>query len=306
MTKHLKQSNGRFVGNILIGLAALIVLLVLALKFMVTTSYPVKESARTTDTTKVATHLYGIRSRTMPANTNLIVNHYYLLGQFHQLIVARVTFSDKQYFMPAKQLSLLQSNPINAYLARRDYPHCPIKPAIDRQFAKQPYQTFLNRPHGVVVHDTGTEHTTVASEVRYMENNYPNTGVFVHTFISASQIRNIANIHYMAQGAGPKANPYFVQFEMPHQYTSKTFARQLGNAAYYTATILRKNHLPVIKGTRQGDGTVWTHAMVSDYLGGTDHRDPNAYWANSADDLFDTDYGINDFINLVQAYYNRM
>lgn len=306
MAKHLKQSNDHIIVNVLIGLAALIVLIGLALQFMVTTSYPVQESARTTDTTKVATHLYGIRSRTMPASTNLTVNHYYLVGQFHQRIVARVTLSGKHYFMPAKQLTVQQSNPINAYLARRDYPHCSIKPAIDRHFAKQPYQTFLNRPHGVIVHDTGTEHTTVASEIRYMENNYASTGVFVHTFISASQIRNIANIHYMAQGAGPKANPYFVQFEMPHQYTSRSFARQLGNAAYYTATILRKNHLPVIKGTPHGDGTVWTHAMVSDYLGGTDHRDPNVYWANSADDLFDTDYGINDFINLVQAYYNRM
>ena len=114
-----------------------------------------------------------------------------------------------------------------------------------------------------------------------MKQNYSSTKVFVHTFIDNQQIINIADTKYMAEGAGPYANPYFVQFEMPHEYTAASFANQLGNAAYYTAYILKQNNLPVTKGIKDDGGTVWTHAMISSYLGGTDHE-------------------------LVQAYYNQM
>ncbi|MDY4502251.1 MAG: N-acetylmuramoyl-L-alanine amidase, partial [Lactobacillus johnsonii] len=102
------------------------------------------------------------------------------------------------------------------------------------------------------------------------------------------------------------ANPYFVQFEMPHEYTAASFANQLGNAAYYTAYILKQNNLPVTKGTKDGGGTVWTHAMISSYLGGTDHEDPISYWSTAARKLFGTTYNINNFVELVQAYYNQM
>ncbi len=97
----------------------------------------------------------------------------------------------------------------------------------------------------------------------------------------------------MAVRAGPYANPYFVQFEMPHEYTAASFANQLGNAAYYTAYILKQNNLPVTKGTKDGGGTVWTHAMISSYLGGTDHEDPISYWSTMARKLFGTTYNIN-------------
>ncbi len=139
-----------------------------------------------------------------------------------------------------------------------------------------------------------------------MKQNYSSTRVFVHTFIDNQQIINIADTKYMAEGAGPYANPYFVQFEMPHEYTAASFANQLGNAAYYTAYILKQNNLPVTKGTKDGGGTVWTHAMISNYLGGTDHEDPISYWSTAARKLFGTTYNINNFVELVQAYYNQM
>lgn len=275
-------------------------------RLMVITSYPVHETAQTLRTTKMTKTLFGAGSNNVPAQTAVSIERYYLVRWPHSRVIAKVKVNDKPLFVSSRDLTLVQSNRINALIANRGYPHRQVKPAIDRQFAKQSYHTFLHRPRGVIVHDTGTEHTTVASETNYMENNYANTGVFVHSFISAKQILNIANVHYMAQGAGPNANPYYVQFEMPHEYSKKGFALQLANAAYYTATILRANHLPVIKGSSNGSGTVWTHAMVSTYLGGTDHQDPNAYWQASASNLFATTYDVNDFVNLVQAYYNRL
>ena len=158
----------------------------------------------------------------------------------------------------------------------------------------------------VVIHDTGNENSKISSEVPYMKQNYSSTRVFVHKFIDNQKILNIADTKYMAEGAGPYANPYFVQFEMPHEYTAASFANQLGNAAYYTAYILKQNNLPVTKGTKDGGGTVWTHAMISSYLGGTDHEDPISYWSTSARKLFGTTYNINNFVELVQAYYNQM
>ena len=110
----------------------------------------------------------------------------------------------------------------------------------------------------------------------------------------------------MAQGAGPYANPYYIQFEMTHEYTADGFARQVGNAAYYTAYMLKKYNLPVTLGPKDGDGTRWTHEMVSLYLGGTDHIDPTAYWSSAASEYFGSDYTIEDFRDLVQAYYNEI
>lgn len=303
--RHLKNHHPA-IARLLIGLMVLFCLCLIIGRLMIVTSYRTQETAQTSQSTIMTTTLLGTGTHRIPAGTTVKINRYYLLRRPNQQVWARVNVSGKHYFARANQLILNQNNQINDYIASRGYPHRQIKPAIDRQFSRQGYHTLFRRPRGVIVHDTGTEHTTVSSEVNYMENNYGNTGVFVHTFISAHQILNIANVHYMAQGAGPNANPYFVQFEMPHEYTRKGFAMQLANAAYYTATILRDNHLPVIKGSANGTGTIWTHSMVSAYLGGTDHQDPNAYWTNSADDLFSTSYNVNDFIDLVQAYYNRL
>lgn len=66
----------------------------------------------------------------------------------------------------------------------------------------------------------------------------------------------------------------------------------------------QKYDLPVTLGQEDGEGTIWTHEMVSLYLGGTDHVDPTDYWTETANDYFRTDYDVKDFVELVQAYYN--
>ena len=198
------------------------------------------------------------------------------------------------------------NNEINNYLSQSGLPHAKITKQISSIFEQRGYSTSSGNPRGVVIHDTGNENSTISSEVSYMKQNYSSTRVFVHTFIDNQQILNIADTKYMAEGAGPYANPYFVQFEMPHEYTAASFANQLGNAAYYTAYILKQNNLPVTKGTKDGGGTVWTHAMISSYLGGTDHENPISYRSTTARKLFGTTYNINNFVELVQAYYNQM
>ena len=272
----------------------------------VSNSYAVSETATLSSDARVYNSLSAIQRANLPDQALVKVNRYYLTSNDNDDTYARITYNGKNYFVRATDIELKMNNEINSYLTQSDLPHAKITKQISSIFEQRGYSTSSGNPRGVVIHDTGNENSTISSEVSYMKQNYSSTRVFVHTFIGNQQILNIADTKYMAEGAGPYANPYFVQFEMPHEYTAASFANQLGNAAYYTAYILIQNNLPVTKGTKDGGGTVWTHAMISSYLGGTDHEDPISYWSTTARKLFGTTYNINNFVELVQAYYNQM
>ena len=272
----------------------------------VSNSYAVSEMATLSSGARVYNSLSAIQRANLPDQALVKVNRYYLTSNDNDVTYARINYNGKNYFVRATDIELKMNNEINSYLTQSGLPHAKITKQISSIFEQRGYSTSSGNPRGVVIHDTGNENSTISSEVSYMKQNYSSTRVFVHTFIDNQQIINIADTKYMAEGAGPYANPYFVQFEMPHEYTAASFANQLGNAAYYTAYILKQNNLPVTKGTKDGGGTVWTHAMISSYLGGTDHEDPISYWSTSARKLFGTTYNINNFVELVQAYYNQM
>ncbi|WP_283577922.1 peptidoglycan recognition protein family protein [Limosilactobacillus reuteri] len=272
----------------------------------VSNSYAVSETATLSSGARVYNSLSAIQRANLPDQALVKVNRYYLTSNDNDDTYARINYNGKNYFVRATDIELKMNNEINSYLTQSGLPHAKITKQISSIFEQRGYSTLSGNPRGVVIHDTGNENSTISSEVSYMKQNYSSTRVFVHTFIDNQQIINIADTKYMAEGAGPYANPYFVQFEMPHEYTATSFANQLGNAAYYTAYILKQNNLPVTKGTKDGGGTVWTHAMISSYLGGTDHEDPISYWSTSARKLFGTTYNINNFVELVQAYYNQM
>ncbi|WP_306810428.1 peptidoglycan recognition protein family protein [Limosilactobacillus reuteri] len=273
----------------------------------VSNSYAVSETAMLNIGAKVYNSLSAIQRVSLPEQVTVKVNRYYLTSaNKNKETFARINYNGKNYFVRTTDIELKMDNIINNYLNQSGLPHAKITKQISSIFEQRGYSTSSGVPRGVVIHDTGNENTTTNSEVSYMKQNYSSTQVFVHTFIDNQQILNIADTKYMAEGAGPNANPYFVQFEMPHEYTAASFANQLGNAAYYTAYILKQNNLPVTKGTKDGGGTVWTHAMISSYLGGTDHEDPISYWSTTARKLFGTTYNIDSFVELVQAYYNQM
>ena len=273
----------------------------------VSNSYAVSETAMLNIGAKVYNSLSAIQRVSLPEQVTVKVNRYYLTSaNKNKETFARINYNGKNYFVRTTDIELKMDNTINNYLNQSGLPHAKITKQISSIFEQRGYSTSSGVPRGVVIHDTGNENTTTNSEVSYMKQNYSSTQVFVHTFIDNQQILNIADTKYMAEGAGPNANPYFVQFEMPHEYTAASFAKQLGNAAYYTAYILKQNNLPVTKGTKDGGGTVWTHAMISSYLGGTDHEDPISYWSTTARKLFGTTYNIDSFVELVQAYYNQM
>lgn len=272
----------------------------------VSNSYAVSETATLSSSARIYNSLSAIQRVNLPDQALVKVNRYYLTSNDNDDTYAQINYNGKNYFVRATDIELKMNNEINSYLTQSGLPHAKITKQILSIFEQRGYSTSSGNPRGVVIHDTGNENSTISSEVSYMKQNYSSTRVFVHTFIDNQQIINIADTKYMAEGAGPYANPYFVQFEMPHEYTAASFANQLGNAAYYTAYILKQNNLPVTKGTKDGGGTVWTHAMISNYLGGTDHEDPISYWSTAARKLFGTTYNINNFVELVQVYYNQM
>jgi len=272
----------------------------------VSNSYAISETATLSSSARIYNSLSAIQRVNLPDQALVKVNRYYLTSNDNDDTYAQINYNGKNYFVRATDIELKMNNEINSYLTQSGLPHAKITKQILSIFEQRGYSTSSGNPRGVVIHDTGNENSTISSEVSYMKQNYSSTRVFVHTFIDNQQIINIADTKYMAEGAGPYANPYFVQFEMPHEYTAASFANQLGNAAYYTAYILKQNNLPVTKGTKDGGGTVWTHAMISNYLGETDHEDPISYWSTAARKLFGTTYNINNFVELVQAYYNQM
>lgn len=186
------------------------------------------------------------------------------------------------------------ANTINTYIANQKYATPTITKNIWSTFPKNSYRN--GKPEGVVVHETANPSSTIYNEIAYMKNNYQTA--FVHTFVDASNIINIANTNYLCWGAGPIANARYVQFEQVEVHSKSAFASELNNAAYYTAYILKQYGL-----TPQRNVTVLSHHDVSLNLGGTNHTDPDGYWQSNASTYFGTTYTMNDFMTLVKSQY---
>jgi N-acetylmuramoyl-L-alanine amidase CwlA len=219
----------------------------------------------------------------------------------------------------------ISANAINNHLIRNGLPHARITSDI-WQTSTMPndgnphakignnYQRFPtynynyadkpNMPNRVVVHETANESSTTSSEIAYMKNNYGNA--FVHTFIDDTQIRNIANTDYIAWGSGAKGNLTSIQFEQTRVHSKNAFVKQIGNSAYYTAYVLAQYGLTPTPAKSNNTGTVWSHHQVSRWLGGTDHTDPDGYWADRAKRFWGTTYTMTDFLALVKQYHAKI
>ncbi|WP_143463955.1 peptidoglycan recognition protein family protein [Levilactobacillus enshiensis] len=186
------------------------------------------------------------------------------------------------------------ANSINDYIASQNYATPQITTNIWSGFPKNSYR--YGKPEGVVVHETANPNSTIYNEIAYMKNNYQNA--FVHTFVDANSIINIANTKYLCWGAGPIANARYVQFEQVEVHSKAAFASELNNAAYYTAYILKQYGLTPKRYT-----TVLSHHDVTNLLGGTTHTDPDGYWTTNARTYFGTTYNMDDFVTLVKTQY---
>lgn len=156
------------------------------------------------------------------------------------------------------------------------------------------YENGVGKPEGVVVHETADPNATAENEVSYFNNNWETIQTYVHAFVDDSEIINIHSADYGVWGAGPTANAKYIQVELCEEHTTDAFARSVANDAYYVAYRLHQYGLPVEYGK-----TVVSHDQVSKMYGETDHSDPTGYFANWG-------YSMEQFVQLVQKYYNQM
>ena len=156
------------------------------------------------------------------------------------------------------------------------------------------------RPEGIIVHETGNSASTLQNEVTYMQREWNETSfAYVHAFVDRNEVRNIHTTNQTVWGAGPNANGHFIQIELVHEHSNYNFAHSISNDAYYIATLLKQYGLKPSKAKRDGTGTIWSHRNISYYLHGTDHGDPDGYFASFG-------YSMDQFYDLIVQKYNSL
>ncbi|MGN4667012.1 N-acetylmuramoyl-L-alanine amidase [Bacillus cereus group sp. MYBK234-1] len=133
---------------------------------------------------------------------------------------------------------------------------------------KQPYRYGVGAYEGVVAHSTATPEAPAINIQKYETRTWRNA--FVHYAVDWNETIQIADIKYIAYGAGPEANKRFVHVELCETKDYERFERSYDKYVKLLAKILRDRGLSVEKG-------LWTHSDVTHHLGGTDHEDPLDY-----------------------------
>ena len=183
---------------------------------------------------------------------------------------------------------------INDYIRKKNFKAPQIEEDYSSYFPKYGYRNGVGLPEGIVVHDTANENSTITGEINYMKNNY--NSAFVHAFVDGNRIIETAPTDYLSWGAGPNANNRFINVEIVHTHDYDSFARSMNNYADYAATQLQYYGLKPNSAENDGSGTVWTHAAISRWLGGTDHADPHGY-------LQQHNYSYNELYDLINEKY---
>lgn len=161
------------------------------------------------------------------------------------------------------------------------------------------YRNGVGKPEGVVVHETATPGATAWDEGRYFNNNWMTAYTYVHAVVDNNQTIQLMSPDYGVWGAGPIANVRYIQVELCEVSTWSQFVQSVANDAYYIASLLHSYNLTPSRASQDGSGTIWSHNEVSQYLGGTDHGDPDGYFAKWG-------YSMSDFYSLITYYYNKL
>ena len=160
------------------------------------------------------------------------------------------------------------------------------------------YRKGVGKPEGVVVHETATPGANAWAEGRYFNNNWMTAYTYVHAVVDNTQTIQLMSTDYGVWGAGPIANVRYIQIELCEVSTRSKFVQSVANDAYYIATLLHQYNLTPSRANKNGSGTIWSHNEVSHYLGGTDHGDPDGYFAKWG-------YSMSKFYSLITYYYNK-
>ncbi|WP_077623404.1 GW dipeptide domain-containing protein [Sediminibacillus massiliensis] len=183
---------------------------------------------------------------------------------------------------------------VNSYIS--NLPVANVEYQFKNFFTQFNYRNGFGKVEGVVAHETANDYSTITSEISYMSQNHRNA--FVHAFVDDERVIQIHPLDLGAWGAGPYANQRFVHVELVRVSNFDQFAKSINNYADYIASILYNYGLGVNSAESDGQGTLWSHKAVSNYLGGTTHVDPHGYFARYG-------YSWNQFISLVRSRYDN-
>lgn len=153
------------------------------------------------------------------------------------------------------------------------------------------------KPEGVVIHETATPGASAHNEAIYFNREWMNIYSYVHAFVDKAGVIQMTSPDYGVWGAGPVANNRFFQVELCEENNLADFAKSVNNDAIYVAQIMHNYNLVPDNAVHDGKGTVWSHHAVSQFLGGTDHSDPDGYFAKWG-------YSMDDFYDLIKYYYD--
>lgn len=153
------------------------------------------------------------------------------------------------------------------------------------------------KPEGIVIHETATPNASAYNEAIYFNREWKNMYSYVHAFVDSKQVIQMMTPNYGVWGAGAVANNRFIQIELCEENTRAKFAKSVNNDAIYAAKLLHRYDITPTNASNTGKGTIWSHHAVSRFLGGTNHTDPDGYFAKWG-------YSMNDFFALLKYYYN--
>ncbi|ERL66293.1 peptidoglycan recognition protein family protein [Schleiferilactobacillus shenzhenensis] len=181
----------------------------------------------------------------------------------------------------------------NNYINAQHFANPPIITKATTFTHMNGYRNGVGKPEGVVIHETSDPDMTLDEEVTRMQTQWQKRQAYVHAFVNHEEVVNIHPTDYAVWGAGYYANQRFIQIELVEEHTAVDFAHSVNNDAYYVATLLKHYNLPADLADNDGQGTIWSHNAVSQYLGDTNHTDPEAYFAS-------WHYSMDQFAALVQ------
>ncbi len=139
---------------------------------------------------------------------------------------------------------------------------------------------------GVVAHATADYGDTPDAERNYEAGHWQDA--FVHFFVGAGRILQVASTDYVCYGAGHTANHLgYAQVELCQTTDAKQFAEDYAMYTWLLAKLLHDRKLGVVDGV-----TLMSHAQVSAKWHECDHMDPIEYlashgkaWANVVADV---------------------
>lgn len=149
---------------------------------------------------------------------------------------------------------------------------------------------------GVIGHATAVYGDTPDGERNYELNHWKDA--FVHLFVGAGKILQVADTNYVAYGAGHTANHLgHVHVELCQTHDANQFAEDYAMYTWLLAKFLHDRKLGVVDGV-----TLMSHAEVSAKWGDTNHTDPIEYLADHGKRWADVVADVTKQYNEMEVY----